>query len=160
MRNAYFYKTHLQIFFTLFKKLFSTDHWQVTGRVEAPADDVFKWMLEIHKAEAKALLKLKAGEGALEKNNSHFFEVDTSAKTISVRGGFWYEGIFSVIEKGDHSQIVYRVNNIGPKSKIIPKLSKWLVPIWQYKTPAKMRSEMKDYLISIGAGLGCKTYLE
>ena len=91
---------------------------------------------------------------------NHHFVIDEHLNKITIRGDFWYEGVFSTIEIGNQTRIMYRVNNIGPKSKIIPKMSKWLVPIWQHKMPSEMQLELNGYLITIGKQLNCKTYIE
>lgn len=141
-------------------KVFTTDHWKVSGIAEADVKNVFKLMVEIHRTSVRALLHLKQGGSNVEVSNSHYFEIDPELKTITIRGGYWYEGIFSAEEISEGTRISYKVNNIGPGSNILPRLSKWLVPIWQYKFPSKMKVEMKNYLQEIGKKLNCKTYPE
>ena len=142
------------------ENFFSTNKWYVTGIVEAPLNEVFKILLETITQNVKPLLDLKSNFETNKSDINNYFVIDPHLNTITIRGGFWYEGIFSTTEIENQTRIMYRVNNIGPKSNIIPKISKWLVPIWQHKMPSKMRLELNDCLINIGKQLNCKTYIE
>jgi hypothetical protein len=143
-----------------FSQLFSTDHWCVKGVIEAPADEVFRKMLENLTPSANALIKLKKTKNRIEALNTKYFEINPHVRSITIRGGYWYEGVFFATSIGRSTLITYRVNNIAEKSNWLPRLSKWLVPLWQYKRPKKMRVELQKFIQQIGEQLQCHAHLE
>lgn len=143
-----------------FSQLFSTDHWCVKGVVDAPADNVFRKMLDNLSPSANELITLKKKNDTIEALNTRYFEVNANIRSITIRGGYWYEGIYFATSIGNSTLITYRVNNIGTKSNILPWLSKWLVPLWQFRRPRKMRTELQHFIDQIGKQLHCHTHLE
>lgn len=140
--------------------LFQTDHWCVKGVIEAPVEDVFRKMLENLTTSANQLIKLKKKDDTIEALITRHFEVNTHIHSITIRGDFWYEGIFFATSIGNATLITYRVNNIAGKSRILPKLSKWLVPVWQFRRPYKMRTQLQAFIQQIGQQLQCHAHLE
>lgn len=143
-----------------FSQLFRTDHWCVKGVIEAPVDEVFRKMLENLTPSANQLIKLKKKNNTIEALNTKHFEVNTNIHSITIRGDFWYEGIFFATSIGNSTLITYRVNNIARKSRIFPRLSKWLIPLWQFRRPKKMRLELQKFIQQIGEQLQCHAHLE
>lgn len=143
-----------------FSQLFHTDHWCVKGVVEAPADEVFRRMLDNLTPSANKLLQLKKDDNTIHSLNTKYFEVNANTRSITIRGGYWYEGIFFATAIGNVTLITYRVNNIAVKSTILPRLSKWLVPLWQFRRPKKMRLELQEFIQQIGKQLQCHAHLE
>ena len=150
----------IQILQMALSQLFNTDHWCVKGVVDAPADEVFRKMLENLTPSANALLRLKRQNDTIEALNTKYFEVNANTRSITIRGEFWYEGIFFATAIGNSTLITYRINNIAGKSAILPKFSKWLVPLWQFQRPKKMRLELQQFIHQIGEQLHCRTHLE
>lgn len=140
--------------------LFHTDNWCVKGVVDAHVDDVFRQMLENLTPSAHKLLKLKKHEDTFQGINTRYFEINHVKRSITIRGDYWYEGIFYATAIGNSTLITYRVNNIGTESNILPRVSKWLVPIWQFNLPRKMRSQLKGFIQQIGIQLRCHAHLE
>jgi|SRR3954471_1168621 hypothetical protein len=141
-------------------KLFHTDNWCVKGVVDAPADEVFRQMLENLSPSAHKLLKLKKLDDTFEAVETKHFEVNAHRRSITIRGGYWYEGIYYATPIGNSTLITYRVNNIGSKSNILPRLSIWLVPLWQFNLPKKMRVQLQGFVQQIGMQLRCHAHLE
>jgi hypothetical protein len=127
--------------------MFTTKNWIVAGIVAADSNKVFPLMLEAHKQN-----------GTLPPQ-SRYFSVDYAAKRIIVRGHYWYEGVFTAAPDPEGTLVTYQVNNIGPQSNIMPRISRWMVPLWQYKLPAQMRTAMQASLTEIGRTLGCTAFL-
>ena len=144
----------------LLSRLFHTDNWCVKGVVDAHADDVFRQMLENLTSSADKLLKLKKEKDTYQAISTKYFEINTRKRSITIRGDYWYEGIFYATPIGNSTLITYRVNNIGTESNILPHLSKWLVPIWQFNLPKKMRNQLKGFIQQIGKQLRCHAHLE
>lgn len=109
---------------------------------------------------ANQLIKLKKKNNTIEALNTKHFEVNTNIHSITIRGDFWYEGIFFATSIGNSTLITYRVNNIARKSRIFPRLSKWLIPLWQFRRPKKMRLELQKFIQQIGEQLQCHAHLE
>lgn len=141
-------------------QLFRTDHWCVKGVIEAPVDDVFRKMLENLTPSANQLIKIKKKNNTIESLSTKHFEVNTNIHSITIRGDFWYEGIFFATSIGNSTLITYRVNNIARRSRILPKISKWLVPVWQFRRPKKMRKELQQFIQQIAEQLQCHAHLE
>lgn len=141
-------------------QLFKTDQWCVKGVVDAPADVVFRKMLENLSPSANKLIQLKLKNDTIDALNTKFFEVNPHTRSVTIRGGYWYEGIYFATPIGNSTLITYRVNNIGGKSNILPRLSRWLVPLWQFRRPKKMRMELQSFIHQLGEQLHCHTHLE
>jgi hypothetical protein len=132
----------------------------VKGVIAAPADEVFKKMLENLAPSAYELIKFKKENDTIHALNTRYFEVNPNIRSITIRGDYWYEGIFFATALGNSTLITYRVNNIAAKSKIFPRISEWLVPLWQFRRPHKMRLELQKFIQQIGEQLKCHTHLE
>ncbi|HET6228318.1 MAG TPA: hypothetical protein VFF27_18705 [Bacteroidia bacterium] len=144
----------------LLSNLFHTDHWCVKGIVDAPADEVFTQMLENLSPSAYKLLKLKKLDDTFHAVDTKHFEINASKRSIIIRGSYWYEGVFFATPIGNSTLITYRVNNIGEKSNILPGLSKWLIPLWQFNLPRKMRKHLQGFIQQIAKQLRCHAHLE
>jgi hypothetical protein len=119
-------------------KLFDTTKWVASGVIEASPDDVFEVMLNHYRVN-----------GALPVN-THYFEANLEARQVILRGHYWYEGIFRAEPHAEGTLLTYRVNNIGPQSTIMPRVSKWMVPIWQHNLPKEIKNTLKNSLQDIG----------
>ncbi|MBG0823930.1 hypothetical protein HS048_24740 [Planomonospora sp. ID91781] len=123
---------------------------EVTGIVEAPPTAVFDDL-------AGALLPggTRTGRFTVEDLPGHTSTVEVTGHTISVQGGWWYRGEWSVEPHPRGALLVHRVFNVAQRMRWgVPLANRFFVGF-----AADTRRGFADNLVQMGHRLGCPVHL-
>lgn len=147
--------------------------WTLAGVVEAPVEQVLGVLFNVRPgrvdgdnglvlstegpAEYGAIVleggphrfTATAGQPAVTSVN---VEVDREGRRLVVQGHFWYRGVYTLEPHERGSRILYRVYNVAPG---VPQ---WLVRLWQFQFPRRMRNRFQRLLHAVGGRLACAAY--
>ncbi len=118
--------------------MFTDSDWEVKSIVEAPADDVFRAVVAARQNEMLAL-----GSGYQDS-----VQVDERARTITVRGHWWYQGTHRIGSEPNGCEVTYKVRNKGG----------WVAMLDKPNYRNTMRRDLDRLMSDICRQLGCTFY--